>query len=168
MVNRIKGFWKIKENTNSIFTLFDSLYNLIYKWKQCQMGRWFFSKAILIFMQYLKNFKEGWNSIIHDFFKNLWENTQYRNRSVIIKQHWIITFVQGDDICNFQLTGENSLGKRQIANMGQIRVSEDIFRDMESMLSNPVAVSFNAFINVLISFSVTGSKYLDSINRFPM
>ena len=49
--------------------------------------------------------------------------------------------------------------KLQMLVSGLTRISEDIFRDMEFMSSNPVAVSFNALINVLISFSVTGSRY---------
>ena len=51
---------------------------------------------------------------------------------------------------------------------GLTRISEDMLRDMEFMSSNPVAVSYNELINVLTSFPVTGSKYIDSVKRFPM
>ena len=58
--------------------------------------------------------------------------------------------------------------KLQMLVSGLTRISEDILRDMEFMPSNPVAVSLNALINVSISFSVTGSRYIYSVKRFAM
>ena len=46
VVISINGFRKIKEKTNDMFTLLNSLYNFIWKWKQHQIG-WYFLKSYL-------------------------------------------------------------------------------------------------------------------------
>ena len=72
----------------------------------------------------------------------------------------------------FERTHNTETGQWLLNNMGPSRglkrISEDILRVMEFMSSNPVAVSFNALITVIINFSATGSKYKDAVKRLSM
>ena len=118
MVNSNKGFWKTKENTNSIFTFFNSLYNFIYERKQRQMGRYFFRKPYW-FSRYILNISRKVETPLYIiFFSKNFERT-HNTETAVLEQHGVITFVQGNDICNFQLTQEISRGKGQIADVGQ-------------------------------------------------
>ena len=99
--------------------LFNCLYNFIYEWKQHQRGRWFFRNPYWFSGKILNASRKVETRLCIIFTNILWKNTQHTDRSVIIKQRGVITYVHENDICNFQSTRENCLGKRQIAGVGQ-------------------------------------------------
>ena len=50
---------------------------------------------------------------------------------------------------------------------GFTRNCEEILRHVEFRSSNPVAVTFNDFMNCPIAFSFTGAMYIDSVKQLP-
>ena len=104
MIDGIKRFWKIYENTNGknllSFSLDISSVIFIRAMKVL-----FFTEAILILSQNIIFIQKVYESIIHKPFKNLRKGRENEDRSIIIHEQFIIWFANWANFCKFNLSG---------------------------------------------------------------
>ena len=75
MINCVKGLWEIKKHTYHVISTFKWLYHFIYENSKSHVSGTFLSESELVFNENFVEFKDANKPVIHNFLKDLWQDT---------------------------------------------------------------------------------------------
>ena len=119
VVNGVKSFGKIEEDTNGVMITGQRSGDLVVNIDQSKISGVVFAKAILIIMKNMKVREKIIEPIIDEAFKYLGKTWKERNRAIVGEDVGVIFLKNRDDFRNLESRREDTIRKTQIEDMGK-------------------------------------------------
>ena len=134
MIYRIESFTKIAKNRQGVFLFIQGSGDMVNKMNKRMDCRMFFPEAVLCFRNQVVCIEKSSEARANNFFDNLWEAAQQRNRRIIVHRFFISGFENRNNLSGFKLTWDNSKWKRSCKYMFERgrNVSNNFFREPDS------------------------------------
>ena len=118
MINSVKRFLKIKENTNCTFSIIIGISYIFKHNQQSHIWGVNVSEAIKIFIYYFTFLEKAQQPAIHQFLQYFWKLWEQRNWSVVTEGHWVFALYEVDTRAIFGSMGntpcENDMLVRRV------------------------------------------------------